>query len=375
MKIAFLTYGDPLDRKEWSGTIHSEYQQLSKYYDVEPIIVKLDPALLKLVRTKERIKYIFTRKTYIPIYSSQRLLKQAAKTIMPRLSEFDLIFAAATSTVLPFVQTDKPIVYMSDAVFDLMLDYYFFNLNSLNIKNGRLYERYAIQMSAASIFASDWAKSGAIKYYNADPDKCYVLPLGANTDDMRRDKPRTLDKVINILFIGADWKRKGGDLAVQTLQELNSRNTHHEYTLYLIGGKPDYEISDPHIHIYGFLDKNKEDDREKFYRVLENADVFLLPTVAECAGIAFSEASAMGLPVVTHDTGGIAAYVHNGFNGITLPLSATAADFADNLQSIVESQDRYSYFSNNAISLSKTSLNWDKWGEQAKAIIDNVMSI
>ena len=264
---------------------------------------------------------------------------------------------------------------MSDAVFDLMLDYYFFNLNNLNIKNGRMYEQYAVQKSAASIFASDWAKRGAIKHYNANSEKCYVLPLGANTDDMKRDKPKKLEKAINLLFIGADWKRKGGDLAVATLQELNRRNTDHNYVLHVIGGKPDYRVSDPNVIFYGFLDKNKKDDKEKFYRILESSDLLLLPTVAECAGIAFSEAAAMGLPVVTHETGGISTYVHNELNGVTLPLSATAVDFADNIQHIVESQDKYSYFSSNAISLSRTSLNWDKWGEQAKSIIDNVMSI
>lgn len=41
----------------------------------------------------------------------------------------------------------------------------------------------------------------------------------------------------------------------------------------------------------------------------------LLPTIAECAGIVFAEASGYGIPSITYDTGGVGTYVIDGING------------------------------------------------------------
>jgi glycosyltransferase involved in cell wall biosynthesis len=48
--------------------------------------------------------------------------------------------------------------------------------------------------------------------------------------------------------------------------------------------------------------------------------VFCLPTRADCLGIAFAEAGAMGIPSVATDIGGISEIVRDGDTGLLVPV-------------------------------------------------------
>jgi len=84
-----------------------------------------------------------------------------------------------------------------------------------------------------------------------------------------------------------------------------------------------------------------------------------LPTRAECAGIAFCEASAYGLPIVSTDTGGVSTYVVNGASGVLLPPDATPAQYASVMAEILSSPDVYARLSRGARREFETRLNWD----------------
>ena len=52
-----------------------------------------------------------------------------------------------------------------------------------------------------------------------------------------------------------------------------------------------------------------------------------MPTRADCTPISFCEAASYGLPVISTDTGGVAAVVEPGETGILLPLNASAEQY------------------------------------------------
>ncbi len=374
-KIAFLSLGDPMDRRSWSGTLFSEYRELKKNHEVESIQAKFDPLLMEIIRFRERMNYIFNKKTYVPEYSSSYMSKRSAQHVNKRLREkkYDVVFAVSASTFLPFIETECPIIYMSDAVFSKMVDYYFINLNRRNLKNGNWYEQKSLAMASAAIFASDWARNGAIEAYQIKRNKAYMIPFGANLDGVRHISKKETGDTVHLVFIGIDWKRKGGDIAVNTVHMLNRMKLGKKFVLDVIGGGYPCGEDGSAIHLHGFIDKNTKEGMKKFVEIMDKAWALFLPTQAECAGIAFAEACAYGIPCITFDTGGTGTYVRSGINGYALPIGSAPEDFAKTIATLFTDKEEYERMCNNAMTLSETELNWGIWGDKVNGIIEEVL--
>ena len=78
------------------------------------------------------------------------------------------------------------------------------------------------------------------------------------------------------------------------------------------------------------------------------ADVFLLPTRNEAAGIVFCEASAFGLPVVSTRTGGVESYVEDGMTGFLCQHEEGIDGYADRIERLVTNPDEHFRMSVNA---------------------------
>src|SRR5690606_921506 len=116
-----------------------------------------------------------------------------------------------------------------DATHANLFDFYpdYTNMCRRIIRDGHQIEQTAIDRASAVIFSSEWAAQSAVRDYRADPAKVHVVPFGANLEnppstrdvnDAIRARPRQICK---LLFIGVDWKRKGGETAIQVAAELN----------------------------------------------------------------------------------------------------------------------------------------------------------
>lgn len=376
-KIAFLSFDNPSDRRSWSGTLNSEYIQLQKFYEVEWLCPKFNNFLLIFVKFFNRVRYLFTKKTFIPMYSSLFMSKFAMRNINKKLAKenYDLVFGVCTSTVQPFLKFTGPNIYMSDAIFSLMNGFYFKNMNKTCIKNGNYLEKKTMQNASAVIFSSDWAKEGAIKDYKIDENKIFVVPFGANIDISEiEDKGKIVeDSTIHILFIGVDWTRKGGDTAVKTVYLLNKMQNKYKFVLDVIGGKPDYPVDEKVIFLHGFLNKNNKKQLDYFYEIINIAYLNILPTRAECSGIALIEASAYGIPSLTYNVGGTLTNVRDGVTGYCFNLSCDENDFAKKILNLVNDKALYKKFAENGKKLVHDELNWNVWGQNVHKIIKSLI--
>lgn len=372
--IGYLSDTDPEDRRPWSGTKNKLYEQVKACatevvwvkitYDWLTVIFRLFLLLLAKV-CRKRYSSIHT------IFVADRLSQSINKK---DLDKVDVLFVPSGSQYLYALKTGKPIIYLADATFKSIYNYYplFDNFFSFNIRQGNIVEKVALDKAWRIIVSSEWCKNSMVRDYGIDPSAIRVIEFGANVDekDIERMSYRRNRQNLNLLFLGVEWERKGGDIVVECFLELRKKGI--DVDLFIVGlDLPQKYTSIENIHSIGFLNKNIPAEYDHFLEIIEQSDILLLPTRAECAGIAFCEASAYGLPVFTYDTGGIPNYVENGINGYRLPLSANGKDFACKIKEVIDSNE-FGNLSDGGRKMYKEKLNWQTWQKSFSILLDEL---
>lgn len=380
MKVGFAGRWSPLDKAAWSGTYFHSYEAIKKYYPVEifyytwPWHVRerliLHKQVQKLGNKKAAVEFL---RGYAKYFSSQ-----FEKELLKR--KVDLLFVPSAPQLIAYCKTDIPIIYMTDATFLQLQGYYplFKDIARYNINQGIAMDKLAFEKASHYMLASEWTKQSAINDYHIAANEITVAPLGANLDripfveELKKEK----NKTCQLLFLGVEWERKGGSIALQTFNVLKERGVPVHLTIIgcippnYIEGKND--VSD--ITVIPFINKHNEVEGRLLYNTLLNSDFLLLPTRAECAGVVFCEAGAFGVPSITTDTGGVGTYVQDGVNGFTLPLSAAADEYAAKIQELFTDDGAWRQLSISSRKKYEADLNWDSWGRSFNAIAEKILN-
>jgi glycosyltransferase involved in cell wall biosynthesis len=151
--------------------------------------------------------------------------------------------------------------------------------------------------------------------YGVSGDRIQVLAPGAargffDTGRMRllSSKSDSNHKRIKILFVGGDFERKGG------LELLNCMSGAVADACELHVVTQSAVPARPNLFVYRGLKSNSPELQQLY----ADADIFALPTLADCLGVALMEAAASALPVVTTNVGGVGEAVQPGQSGIVV---------------------------------------------------------
>lgn len=373
LRIGFLSRHDVNDRRSWSGIIHYLATALAEHAGT---VVPLGPVWTnrehRLEALDAKLKSLFGKgyATGHNFYLSSFYARKFNELI--RQNSIDVIFAPVASAEIALIRTSVPIVYMSDTTFAAMDGYYKEFSMQLGISRieANLIERLAIRKAARIVYPSQWAANSAMKTYGAKPDRVHVFPMGANLDDpptanQVRKKPRV--EHVRLLFVGVDWERKGGRVAFDTLQALQQMGI--PATLSVIGCVPPAEFAHQSMTVIPFLNRNNPKERIELAQAYLNADLFILPTQAECMGIVFCEAAAFGLPSFASATGGVPSIIEDGHTGHLFPIDATAADYASSIAAVWRAPGRLTEMAMASREKFERELNWDAWGKSASRVI------
>ncbi len=172
---------------------------------------------------------------------------------------------------------------------------------------------------AALTCMSDWAKRSLVEDYGIPPAKVTVIQPGVDLElwNFAGERQGRQDgRPLRLLFVGADFVRKGGPELVEAFRnglqgtcqlDIVTKDAQAAQTLQGIEG----------LHVHLGLSPNSDPLR----RLYANADLFVFPTHGECLGIAAIEAMAAGLPVIATSVGGVPEVVEDGLNGLMIPLN------------------------------------------------------
>jgi glycosyltransferase involved in cell wall biosynthesis len=164
-------------------------------------------------------------------------------------------------------------------------------------------------LARAIVVWSTWNKASLVRQYGVPADKVSVIPPGV---DLRvweaPQRSRDAGRLPRVLFVGGDFERKGGSLLLDWFRQSGRGRCE----LDLVTRAP--IDPEPGVHVHRNITGNSPEAR----RLFSNADLFVLPSLGECFGIASVEAMGAGLPVITTRVGGSADIVEEGQTGLLI---------------------------------------------------------
>lgn len=380
MNIGYCRLSSPNNRRTWSGTDYYIVKALLKYCGNVIVLNPADKKYTIIGKIISKFYKIIFKKNFLYINTNYNL-KKIARVLQNQILTHnpDLLFLTAGSQLLSFLNTELPVIYLSDTTFQAMVDYYPDHTNLLYKSKimGNFAEAEAIRKATRIIYASDWAAKSAMDDYGCEKEKISVIPFGANMNLIPSKKiiiqsRQKKQRKIKLLFIGVDWNRKRGKIAFDTMKELNRRGIKTDLTI--IGCRPNLNFKNKNVRVIGFLDKNIAEDEIKLHNILLDSSFLIFPTRNECAGIVSCEASAYGLPIIATDTGGVGSYVKNGINGRLLSVNADYLEYADVIFRIWSNKKNYKNLCISARDEYEKNLNWDIWGKKVSAIINDTLN-
>jgi len=381
MKVAFITFGEARDIKNWSGVINKMVNLMEYKYSDVVVIDKIEkyfnPVIVFFIRMLQKLFRRSFQYERIPLLL--KILSRRLESIL-RLHDFNFLFSPS-SIPFSYLHSKVPKVFWTDATFAIMINYYpdYYKLPAIVKDWGNKQEQLALLNVDLAIYASDWAYQSAVNDYHISPAKVKMIPMGANlekslsqTEILEIVENRLKDDTIRLLSIGTHWQRKGFDVTLQVAQEVY--NMGYKVDLALVGALPPREIKVPFgYRHYGRLSKSNPSEFETYQRLYKEAHFFVLPSYAECFGVVFAEASSFALPSLARRTGGIPSMVEDEVNGFTFDLNTPALDYAKKIVQFFNDKALYKQLCNKSFSKFTNELDWAKgFGLFTAAISDLV---
>jgi glycosyltransferase involved in cell wall biosynthesis len=375
-----VTTHDPLDVRSWSGIPYYMSRALARQGLKVEYVGPLRGTSVWLLLTKKYFYAYFRKKRYLT--DREPMLSRAyARQVVAQLSRLDVDVVFSPGTVpIASLAPKQPMAFWTDATFAGNVDFYpkLSNLCEESLRNGHRLELAALGTSVAAIYSSDWAAESAVNCYQTDPAKVHVVPFGANIDAappvpvVRRLIQERVRGTCKLLFMGVEWERKGGDIAVAVARELNARGIPTELTV--VGCAPKLKGAPlSFVHSRGFISKASEEGRAELERLLAETHFLVLPARADCTPIVLCEANAMGVPCITTRVGGIPSLIRDGVNGMTFALNTTPAAYATFIASVFVDYRAYSELALGAVDEYHSRLNWSTSAHTVATLLDGLV--
>ena len=174
------------------------------------------------------------------------------------------------------------------------------------------FEKEVYQKATRIFTLTEWARQSVIKDYGINPAKVKHLPPGVDTnlvafvDRSDRFQNPTTKAPFHLLFIGGDFKRKGGEDVLDVfLKNFADRAVLHIVTIKVIA------CEHPNVKVY----TNIQAYTPEWFALYAQADAFVMPSYAEAFGLVFIEAMAAGLPVIASKLVQTSEIVRDGETG------------------------------------------------------------
>lgn len=297
----------------------TRYRNLRKYADRDPDVECL------WAPVKHYLEPDPFRRLPGPLRSRAIVLREAAP-VMQEAGSLDAVmfhaFEPYVLSVLRYGKTQHPLVVWSQDNPPLSGQAAEPNYGGTHARSERRrrlryrFDHWCARRTGLFLPWSKWARDIWVHDCGVPSEKVHAIHVGVDLELWPYLPQNEQSTRPQILFVGGDFQRKGGDLLLQVYSERFADRA----DLHLVTRQPPTSLP-PNVRAY--TDMGANDPR---LRVLyANADLFVLPTRADVSSIVALEAMATGRPVISTRMGGIPDIVREGETGFLVDPDDGAA--------------------------------------------------
>ncbi len=307
-----------------------------------------------IAQRRKKFRLAFWRTPYIFRQVRRLVQKRIAEGTYAFTFQMQSLFDASTPGLAHFVYTDHT---------------HLENRHYTTTGGSNLYspgwialERQIYQNASLTFLRSSNVRRSLIEEYGCPPEKAVLVYAGSNAKvSPVKTKNTDYTKPV-ILFVGLDWKRKGGPDLVEAFKLVREKIPAARLTI--VGAEPDLQV--PGCQVVG---KVPPEELDPYY---QEASLFCLPTYLEPFGIVFIEAMTAHLPIVATRVGAIPDFVEEGRNGF-LVEPGDIPGLANALLRLLENPALCRSFGESSFQLTRDRYSWEAVGDQFKQNILKVL--
>lgn len=364
---------DPLNPNLASGVDFNFYTAFGRHdFDIRIVGPFCKPPVLG-ERIIKKLYSRMTGKKYLKwdastAWRASRAVNSAAREYQPDIvfSLFPPLLAAYNGTV--------PCIFNTDTTFQGWQEGGA-NFGELALKFLVWQERRAVHKSALVITFSEWCKHELVYRHAINPDKVVVLPMPAALPLYVVPPPevvlqdRRLDLPLRLLVVGRDYQRKGIDVGLEIMRQLNAQGIPTQLTVCGASGE-----QGENVQFVGPFRKSVPTELEQYVNLYRQAHFLIHPARFDPSPIVPAEAAAFGVPTITNDTGGIATSCAHDVSGYVLPKGSPAGEYVRVVQHYLAHPEQYTALCRTARERYDREQNWLTAGQQVASIIQNVVA-
>lgn len=379
LKIGLISAHNPYDRNDFSGTAYYIHQALARLPGVD----------VQVIGKQFHQNRGWSRRAYKSLSNGRfasltwvrdRLFKQFLMSIeldLARIgSQLDLIVAPVASELVANLKNPSslpPIIFVTDATPQFIRETYPQPVEDIAFEQERTVFRRSAKVVYSSHFMAERARQEFSDVFRRDADHIEVIPFGLNMDKVPpQAAPKLLTPPVELLFVGKEWKRKGGSIAIDMVESLSARGVAVRMTI--VGCEPDSRVP-TNVEVIPYLDKNIPEQQARYIEILNRSHFLVLPTRADCTPMVIAEANAFGMPALVANVGGIATLVDHGVNGYLLPSTADGSAYADIALELFMRPELYQPLAMTCRKMYEERLNWDAWSRQILELTKSILPV
>ncbi len=229
------------------------------------------------------------------------------------------------------------------------------------------YESNAYQHAAYIFTRSEFVRQNIIQNYGIPTERVSAVGGGVNFHPFPEPPTRHAGKSPVLLFIGSEFKRKGGDVLLRAFEIVRHQVPNARLRLLTRDPIPD-GFSLKNVEVLPFLW-----DRAMICRLYAEADVFVLPSRQETWGDVILEAAAYALPSISVAREAMGEVMRDGETGLLIPPEDAGA-LAAAIITLLENSDLRLRLGRAARIYVQSNFTWEKVVERMNPIIELIMS-
>lgn len=225
------------------------------------------------------------------------------------------------------------------------------------VESGTQWFKKVCQLTDTFIVPSQFVAQGLAEF-GVDSVRCKQIPYAVNSSWLELQNQPQKGR---ILFVGTAELRKGIHTLGMAAEQLQQRN----YDFRVAGGVTDKVRQHKITQKLNFLGRVPRANIQQEYT---QADIFVLPTLAEGSAEVIYEALAVGLPVITTEAAG--SVIRDGIEGFIIPERDSEA-LANRIEELVENRFLRDRLAQAAKERAK-DYTWDKYSERLLSVFQTV---